>query len=563
MNQSNHRKILAACLAASLLLHVIGIAFLQRYSLWFSSPSQNHELSDSLNLIDKKQRDEILKVAFKHVSAKKEESAHPTQETIDSVQVHSPVQLPDHENPVLFQNPFPFSSHDFLDSKPISFNFPIPLESFNLLAHLPKDLIIPMASKRTTQTHYPVPTIATVTLSNTPPEIHYEAPQTTMAHSEPIPSPPTPTKSAVKPLTTIPIPNLPKLPTLAELETSSYSDSFDADLVYLHKEDGSGYLFALTLIPRSDLELPRIPQHITFLIDRSNSIQQGRLSATKAAVHKALEDLSPEDTFNIIAFDSKMEKMSPNALPCIGSSYAIAEGFLEKIQLGSFFSSSEIHKSLFVTVPGQAQTDEIHNAILLTDGEALGKKNAQHALLRDWTEYNKGKVVLYALGMNTDAHIPTLETAAVFNKGKFITAPTNRGLKRKLLKLLKTIRNPIAKNLSCKAITRSPDAHIQIYPKSTHVPNLYVDQPYVILGETDSLDDFILFVQGRLKGRWLNIKKTVSFLNARKGNKALRQEWALQQAYNLYEKYAADSNPQHLAEAKDLLDPFDYDVAFR
>src|SRR5690606_37947021 len=101
---------------------------------------------------------------------------------------------------------------------------------------------------------------------------------------------------------------------------------------------GKGYVFALTLIPKPDLNLPKIRQHYTFLIDRSNSIQRERLLATKNAVHKALEELEPDDTFNIIVFDTKIEKLSPVPLPYSAESLAHAEAFLEKINLGSFFS---------------------------------------------------------------------------------------------------------------------------------------------------------------------------------------------------------------------------------
>jgi hypothetical protein len=95
------------------------------------------------------------------------------------------------------------------------------------------------------------------------------------------------------------------------------------------------------------------------------------------------------------------------------------------------------------------------------------------------------------------------------------------------------------------------------------MPHLYLEQPYVILGETDTLDDFILFVQGRLKDRWLNVKKPISFLSAKKGSKSLKQEYALQKVYALYERYVADDDPQHIAEAANLLEPFDCQAAFR
>jgi Ca-activated chloride channel homolog len=317
------------------------------------------------------------------------------------------------------------------------------------------------------------------------------------------------------------------------------------------------------LIPHADLELPRIRQNYTFLIDRSNSIQKDRLTATKMAVQKAIEELYPDDTFNIIAFDSKVEKLSPVSLSPNPASIASAQNFLEKIQLGSFFSAGDLCKPLLQTVPGRVQNDELYTAILLTDGESLSKKNIQRSLFLDWTSYNSGRVSLFAVGMNSDPHLSTLDAAAAFNKGKLIYSPSQRGLKRKLLKLMKTIGNPIAKCLNCKAISRSPKGKIELFPNSQQLPHLYLDQPYVILGAADSLDDFILFAQGRLKNRWINIKKSISFLNAKKGGSSLKAEWALQQAYNLYERYVIDGDSTHLAEAGKLLEPTDYQVAFQ
>lgn len=547
-----NRHLLWGCFTASLAIHIGALLFFAQYSIWFSSPQKVQE--GEFSWID---RDQVLKSAFAPVSEEGKKKVHsPQKEPIAPFAFQPSMQLPEQEAEILFS----LQNHPFLTPLPIIPTFSIPLASLNLLDHLPKDLMIP-APARPPQ-FAPLPTTDPMTFSASVPKLDQEA-EIAISHSESISLPLIESRQAGKKPSMIPIPNLPKLPTLDELETSSYSDSFDADLIFLPKEEGNGYIFALTLIPKSDLELPRIRQHVTFLIDRSNSIQQQRLSATKSAVHKALEEMCSDDTFNIIAFDSKMEKLSPHPLPCTGTSYAAAEAFLEKIQLGSFFSSSDLYKPLFLTVPGWVEDDELYTAILLTDGEALAKKPAQRTVLHDWTQYNSGKVSLYAIGMNSDAHMAALDAAAVLNKGKLSNAPTNRGVKRKLLKLLKTIQHPVAKNLSCKAISISPQTKVHLLPSSTHMPHLYLDQPYVILGETDTLDDFILFVQGRMKDRWLNVKKTISFLSAKKGNKSLRQEWALQQAYTLYERYCSDNDPQHIAEAATLLEPFDYQVVFR
>ena len=580
-------RILAGCVAASLFLHGASLLFLHGRSVWFSSQktAQNGAIDAPwLSYIEKMDRDQILKEAFEPQvqQALLENSADPKIEAILKtpkpetepalcLQIDSSPQSEPNETPLsltLFQPP-PFPQNQLSASPAPSLQASLSLskDPFNLADHLPKHLSLSRTALETSAPPFPPhPLIASneASLSSS----SFSAPLSGLGQ---IPTPKigfappslqTPklaekTELPKAPLL-VPIPLLPKLPTLADLETASYSESFDAEIVFLPQEEGKGYIFAITLIPRADLELPRIRQHYTFLLDRSNSIQKDRLAATKGAVAKALEELFPDDTFNLIAFDSKIEKLSPGSLVWSPSSLAAAGNFLEKIQLGSFFSSGDLYKSLLPIVPGIVENDEIYTAILLTDGETLSKKTMQKSLLSDWTAYNSGRVSLFALGLESDPNLASLDAAAFFNKGKLLSAPTNRGIKRKLLKLMKTISKPVAKNLNCKAISRSGKSKIELFPKQAEMPLLYLDQPYILLGTTDTLDDFILFVQGRMKNRWLNIKKTVSFLNAKKGNPSLRGEWALQQAYRHYGQYFFDGNSDHLAEAEELLQPYGY-----
>ncbi|MBU6382702.1 MAG: hypothetical protein KGQ49_03090 [Verrucomicrobia bacterium] len=553
------RKILFASFGGSLLMHAMALFCFQKYSLWFSS-SQTVQTSENwLSLVDKKERDQILKTAFDPRAEAPEVCVQPLHEE-EALTLASKTRKedfePEHVN--LFQLNLPLNEP--LLAGAVLPTFAIPSQSFNLLDHLPKDLIVPISDKPKAPMFLPLPTKTHLELRAKAPHVE-ERPANLICFSDNLDFDLSNEPEKTRAPSPIPIPNLPKLPTLAELDTSSYSESFDADLVFVSKGEEGGYIFALTLIPRPDLNLPKLTQRVTFLIDRSNSIQQSRLSACKAAVHKALGELLPGDSFNIIAFDSKMDKMAPSFLPCTGKSYAVAEEFLQKVQLGSFFATCDLYKPLFLTVPGQVGQDEVHTAILLTDGEGLAKRVAAQAVLADWTSYNAGKVALFVMGMS-DAYASKLEVATALNRGKVVLTPTNRGMKRKLLKLLKTIQNPVAKNISCHAISRSPTCKVVLYPKASQMPHLYLDQPFVILGEIDMLEDFILFVQGRLKDRWLNIKKTISFLNARKGSSALREELALQKANHLYEQYFLDEDPKHIAEARELLESFGLQVAF-
>jgi hypothetical protein len=548
------------------MFHAAAMVFVQSHSLWFSSANiQSAGINAPwLSLIEKKQRDQILKEAFEFTA---EVTSTTAPQAMPSASALKPfAKSLEEPPPSLFSfQPRPFPTSELSDASlmpQVSF-FHSTQQNLSLFEHLPKELILPLPAAFP-KPRKPAVAHQTEELKPSPPPTPKAAPEPQIAFKGALLNSSSLTENSerLKATITLPLPGLPHLPTLAELKTVSHSNSFDAELLFLPKENGEeGYIFALTLIPRPDLNLPKIRQNYTFLIDRSNSIQKERLNTTKNAVHKALEEMYPDDVFNIVAFDSKMEKLSPSPLPFSLPSLATAEAFLEKIQLGSFFSQSNLYRPLFLTVPGAVQEDEIHTAILLTDAESLAKKADQRSLLADWTHFNEGKVALFVLSMKEDRHLGTLDTTAAFNRGKLTSAPSNRGLKRKLLKLMKTIHHPVAKNLACHAISRS--ANVQIYPRPSQMPHLYLDQPYVILGSTDKLDDFVLFLQGRGKDQWLNIKKTISFLQAKRGNHSLRAEWALQCAHNLYELYLSDDQAGHLTEAASLLQPYDFPPAFQ
>ena len=566
------KNILSTSLVLSLIAHCLGIVTLHHHSIWLNNANSQPPPSQTpwLASMDKKEKSEVLKEAFTggglaeavpSFSPRSEQASLSLKSMIPSASDH-PI-----DNLSFSLPPIPSQSMMTLNNQWID-TFTIPSrESINLLTHLPKDLIVP-SFVFPTSSFAATPSLSpeelhSLTLSS--PDIKQEIVSLDIPHANPLISIPPMAEQPSHPPVLRPsiLGTLPQLPTLDQLDTSSYSESFETDLVFLPKENGEGYIFALTLIPKDDLQLPKIRQNYVFLIDRANSIQKERLDYTKNAVAKVIEALTPDDTFNIVSFDSKMEKLSPSPLHSNNSSIEKAEDFLKRVELSNFFSPADLYKPLLLCVPSDVEDDEIYTAILLTDGESLGKKGLQRNILQQWTYYNEGKVALYIMGMENDRHRPLLETLTSFNRGKVISSNTKRGFKRKFLKLMKTIQTPVAKNLSVRAFSRSSGNQIELFPKSNQAPHLFQGQPYVILGSTNSLDDFILFIQGRLKNQWLNIKKKISFISAKKGSLSLKSEWALQQAYNLYEQFLLDNNSQHLVEAQQLLQPLQLEIPFQ
>ena len=343
-----------------------------------------------------------------------------------------------------------------------------------------------------------------------------------------------------------------KLPSLEDLHCQSVSNFFETDLVFFElKKDH--YLFALTLIPKSQVPITPLSQNFYFLLDKSNSIQKERLKATKEAIKKAIHDLEPTDSFNIIAFDQKVDKIAPVCMLATQENKKKADIFLDSIELGSFFSKKDLFNPLFLTLPIENSL-HTNTAILFTDGENLENSAQLSLLVNQWTFLNQGKVNLYTVCMDTDAQVETLHALSMYNKGKALASPTLKGFKRKLSKLIKTIKQPIAQGLTIKAI--SQNGIIDTYPKPFTAPILHLNEPYTIVGSTSNLEDFTLFIQGKLDGKWLHIKKQISFKDAKKASPHLKSLWAQQKAFDLYTGYVLESNSEKLTQAQQLIKTF-------
>ncbi len=351
------------------------------------------------------------------------------------------------------------------------------------------------------------------------------------------------------------VPPLIEIPSLDDLLTLSYKDYFDISMSFVPDETNNGYIFAITVIPKSNLKLQKLRQNIFFLVDKSNSIQKDRLNSTRHAITSVLNFLNENDSFNILAYDNKLDVLSNNNLPINNYNITKAKNFLLNQKIGSFFSAPNLSIPLYRILSNNVKDDEINIAVLLTNGDGLNKVN-NYKIFNEWTKLNNGNLSLYTLNLSEDNNSSLLELFSSLNKGKQLISTTNRGIKRKLQKLIKSINTPIAKNLVPTAICLEEDVKIDLFASSSSLPHLYSNEPYVILGTTNKLEDFTLFLQGKCANKWFNLKKHISFENAKQGTIELQKEFAQKKASICYEKYLTDSNPLHLKEANEHIENF-------
>lgn len=349
-----------------------------------------------------------------------------------------------------------------------------------------------------------------------------------------------------------------------QLATSaSWDADFDIDTTYAPHPDGDGYIFEIALTPKSDLSRHRLKQHVYFLLDRSNSSERHHFVVFKRATLKALASLQSSDSFNILVLDKKVTTFHPQTMPASPANIRAAEEFLDAQSAGTFLGNGNIYSALDKIPPLIPNDQDMHTAILLTDGNSSMTTAKKRDCLRKWLSKNQGKLSLYAGAVGQNNELLWLDLLSTESGGRLVYSDTHAAFPRKLAKLILDLKNPLAKDIDILAKPYQSQTFIELYPTSSTLPSLYNNQPYVISGIIDTLEPFELTLQGRHNEDWICIQKKIDFKQAKRGDFRFAKEWRRSQANLCYTQFLNQGKPSLLEEAKGILNRSQKEIAFK
>lgn len=349
--------------------------------------------------------------------------------------------------------------------------------------------------------------------------------------------------------------NLHTLPTLDELNTTTFSSEFNADLEIIPNPKEDGYLFAITLDIENKKQFERPPQNFIFMVDRSGAIDRNRFQVFKQAVAKSLMYLKEGDTFNIVTFDSQVTPMSHDGVFFSASTKHGAKRFLESQKRSYKYALPDLYDVLLHANHLAKKSELPTTVFLLTNGKTLEEFDTQSEALSQILALNKDHFSLFTACASHSNNNLMLEILSNLNKGEFLHSQTHAAFPRKFAAFVKHASHLMANNIHVTAAKSDQNANLIFYPNETLASNLYIDKPYTIIGKIDRLSDFELIVQGKFGEQWLNLKKNISFKNAKKGGRYIYRDYGMHIAYSKYKEFLKEGNTVCLDEAKQVLKP--------
>ena len=191
-----------------------------------------------------------------------------------------------------------------------------------------------------------------------------------------------------------------------------FSDVFQGDTYAL-----------LMLMPPSDPDatIERLPKETIFVIDTSGSMSGTSIEQAKEALRLAIRRLSPEDSFNLIQFNSTASRMHGSSQPATQKNIDRAVRYVKNLDAGG---GTEMLGALVFALGETPEMNKVRQVIFITDGE-VGNESA----LFGYIKKNLGRSRLFTVGIGSAPNSHFMTKAAEYGSGCLLyTSPSPRDL---------------------------------------------------------------------------------------------------------------------------------------
>jgi len=244
--------------------------------------------------------------------------------------------------------------------------------------------------------------------------------------------------------------------------------------VFTEELDGVYYVLAMVMPPADEfVETVRLPRETVFVIDTSGSMGGASILQARQALLLALEQLRPEDFFNIIEFDSNFTELWPESRPAMPAAVAEAKMWVERLDANG---GTEMMGPLLAALSDRFEHTPLRQVIFITDG-CVGNEDALFGAIN--AELGRSRLFTIGIGSAPNSHF--MERAATFGRGSFTHIGTPSEVSLRMGELFAKLENPVLADI--ELVWPDPDA--DTWPN--RVPDLYSGEPVVVTARLGTL----------------------------------------------------------------------------
>lgn len=271
-----------------------------------------------------------------------------------------------------------------------------------------------------------------------------------------------------------------------------------AQLLAQKTGSGEGY-FTLMIEPPRAVSRDKVrARELVFVVDTSGSMSGTPLNTARAAVRRALEDLGPDDTFQVIRFAGQAEQVAPAPLGNTAEHRRLALEFLDSTAGGG---GTEMMAGITAALARPADPQRMRLVLFMTDGY-IGAEDQVFAGI----QRHLGDARLFGLGVGNSVNRFLLDGMGRIGRGSSIYVGAGEAPDQVVERFYSHIDRPILTDIEIDwgdlpVSEQSPAA----------IPDLFAGQPVVVFGRFTGAPQGKATLKGKLGGAPITLPLALDF----------------------------------------------------
>jgi Ca-activated chloride channel homolog len=256
-------------------------------------------------------------------------------------------------------------------------------------------------------------------------------------------------------------------------------------------QDPDGFfLMLLAANPESNVET--LPKDMILILDKSGSMQGEKFWQAQEALRFILNNLNPEDRFNIIAFSTGIETFAPAMVTSVEAGAGI-----EWVDSLNAEGSTDINRAL---LEAAYFVNEGHPTyiIFLTDGLPTSGEVDSQRILDNLSDVAQGNVRLFSFGVGYDVDTYLLDSLSESHRGASIYVLPDERLDEALSDFYAKVSTPVLTDLD---LDFGGISVYDLYPSP--LPDLFAGAQMVIVGRYRQPGEATITLSGVANGEML------------------------------------------------------------
>ncbi len=280
-----------------------------------------------------------------------------------------------------------------------------------------------------------------------------------------------------------------------------------------HRGDLGGY-FLLMVQPQADFDLGEItPKEMIFVLDTSGSMSGEPIAKVKEAMRKALRAMNPNDTFQIVQFNSGLEIFPEQPMANTPENVHRGLSYINGIDARG---GTQMLPGIEAALKAPKDPKRLRIVCLMTDGY-IGNEREIFAAIQQHVE--TARVFAFGVGSSVNRYLVT--QAAKLGRGDAHVIRQDEPTDAAVRRFYDRIARPYLTDIEID--WGSLDVR-DLYPAA--IPDLFAEQPVIVKGRYETPGSATIAIKGTIANREVTFTLPVTLPAHDTAHEALASLWA-------------------------------------